>query len=131
MNKQWTLTRAFQPAAVAAEETKILFKVKKGWRVMSGSCLPIARADVATTSTMAMGTNVVNEDMVLVNFLFSAIDLETMVPGVPIDGDGDYSRRHLYEADSVVYAQYSPGGGSVGLTRPKVRFSLLISDERY
>lgn len=118
------MTKSFQPAAVGANETKALFQIEKGERVLWASAMPLVAAAAATDTTMTLGDGADPDGLV------TAIDLEAMTPGTPQDGEGAYlasSGGKLYTADDTVDVVYA--GTTYGATNPKVSFTVAIARE--
>ncbi len=123
--KQWTQTRVYQPVDVTQGETVDLWFVKKGWRVLSVTVMPLVAAGAGTTSTIALRDALSFE-------LMAPLDTETMTPGVGIDSGpflGVLPSKY-YNADNSIRAVYATGA-TPGATKPKVRYSITLRDERY
>ncbi len=125
--KQWTVRKIYSPAAVGAGETTAILNVKKGWRVLSCHTLPLVAAAAGTDTTITVGDGVDPDGFQ------TAIDLEAMTPGTPIDGGAAAyfasAGGKLYTVDDTIDAVYA--GATFGATLPKVAITITIRDERY
>jgi hypothetical protein len=118
------LYKDFQPAAVGSNETKALFTVKKGQRVIAASyrCEIAAAASTDTTMTLGDGTDT--------DGFIAAIDLEAASAGGLGNGAGALLATDggkLYTADDTVDVVYS--GTTYGATNPKFTFCITIVTE--
>src|SRR5262245_18634397 len=96
--------REFQPAAVGSGETRALFNVKKGERVLWSSYMPVIAAAATTDTTMVLG------DGGATNGFQTAIDLETSTAGTPVNNPGTFvanSGGKLYTVDDTVDVVYA------------------------
>jgi hypothetical protein len=113
--------KKFQPAAVGSNETKALFSVKKGERVLWATALPEIKAAASTDTSMTLGDG---DDA---DGLITAIDLETMTAGTPISHTNAgaylaYSGGKIYTADDTIDVVYA--GTTYGATNPSVTFMI-------
>lgn len=116
--------REFQPAAVGTGETKALFTIKAGYRVVwaSGRAQIAAAASTDTTFTLGDGTDP--------DGLITAVDLEATAAGTLVDGEGAFlsnSGGKLYTVDDTVDVVYA--GTTFGATNPKMKFKIAIVRE--
>lgn len=118
--------KTFQPAAVGSDETKALFSIKKGERVLWASYRPEIAAASSTDTTMILGHG---DDT---NGLIEAIDLEAMTPGAIVQGALTAtllltSGGVLFAADDTIDVVYA--GSTYGATNPKVTFCIAVIRE--
>lgn len=119
------LQKTFQPAAVATDETKALFPIKKGERVLWASAQKLTLAAAATDTTITLGDGDDPDGFI------AAIDTEDGAVGDLINGAGAYlatSGGKLYTADDTIDAVYD-NGTTVGAVNPKVRFTVCVVRE--
>lgn len=114
----------FQPAAVGSNETKALFAVRAGERVVfaSARCLTAAAASTDTTMTLGDGASAAG--------YIAAIDLEATAAGTLVNGQGallNQSGGKLYTADDTVDVVYA--GTTYGATNPKYKFKIGVVRE--
>lgn len=109
----------FQPAAVGDAETKALFTMRPGERVIFSSARMEIAAAASSESTVSLGDGSGTASLI------GAIDTEANAAGTIINGQGAYlnqSGGKLYTAaDTVdaVYAVVTPGA-----TNPKITFCI-------
>lgn len=114
----------FQPTAVGSNETKGLFNVKAGERVLWASCRALIAAAAATDTIMTLG------DGTSVAGYIASIDLELTVAGTIVNGQGvllNQSGGKLYTVDDTVDVVYS--GTTYGATNPKMKFVICLARE--
>jgi hypothetical protein len=114
----------FQPTAVGSDQTKALFNIKKGERVLAAS----ARASIAAASST--DTSMILGDGTDTNGYIEAIDLETTAAGTLVNGAGTllaFSGGKLYTADDTVDVIYA--GSTYGATNPKYVFKIAVVQE--
>lgn len=115
------LEAVFQPAAVGAGETKALFKVHAGDRVVWASARALIAAAAATDTTVTLGDGTSTDGFI------AAIDLEATAAGTRVNGAGalfNQSGGKLYTADDTIDAVYA--GTTYGATNPKLRFVIAV-----
>lgn len=119
--KTWKLSKEFQPAAVGTDETKVLFGVAAGVRVISASYRVLIASAASSAVTMTLGDGDDPDGYI------AAFDPETATSA---SGAGAYfatSGGKLYTAADtidVVYDQTTPGA-----TNPKVLFTVTFQRE--
>ncbi len=109
----------FQPAAVGVTETKALFTVRAGERVLFASARIDIAAAASTQTTYTLG------DSDGVASYIGSIDTETNVAGTIIDGNGAYlaeSGGKLYAADDTVDVVYTVT--TAGAVNPMATFCI-------
>jgi hypothetical protein len=114
----------FQPAAVGANETKALFAVNAGERVIWASARVQIAAAAATDTTVTLG------DGASAAGYIAAIDLEATAAGTLVGGAGALlasSGGKLYTADDTVDVVYA--GTTYGATNPKIKFKIAVVRE--
>lgn len=120
----------FQPAAVGSDETKALFQIRAGERVVSASARVLIAAASSTDTTMILG------DGTDTNGYIEAIDLEANAAGTLIDGAKGGSATFgvltsqggkLYTTADTVDVVYA--GTTYGATNPKVKFKIGVVRE--
>jgi hypothetical protein len=119
------LIRTFQPAAVATPETKVLFNIKKGERVLWASAQVIRAAAAGTDSTISLG-----DGDSAVGFI-AATDTEATTAGTIVAAAGAYTNQSggkLYLADDTVDADYAHGG-TPGAVAPIYRFTIAVTKD--
>ena len=117
------LRKTFQPAAVGSDETKALFSVKKGERVLWASAMPEIAAAGSTDTTMTLGDGADTDGFI------TAIDLEAMTAGTPVAHTAagaffNSSGGKIYTVDDTIDVVYA--GTTYGATNPKVTFMVAI-----
>lgn len=125
-SKIWRRSKEFQPAAVGSTETKALFAVKEGWRVLSCSARVLQNSAATTDSTMTVG-----DGSDVDGFLVATTDLDLETSTGIVNGAGAYlatSGGKLYAADDTVDVVYT-AGTTPGATNPKVRFTLTFTKD--
>jgi hypothetical protein len=118
-----TQYREFQPAAVGSNETKELFAVKAGMRVLAVAIMPLTAAAGSTTSTITVGDGGSVNGFVIATTNY---DPEASTVGTLVDGTGTYlgAFGKLYTVDDTIDVVYT--SGTAGATNPKVGVYLTL-----
>jgi len=119
-------TMLFTPAVVTTDETKALFNVHKGDRVLWASAIVQVAASVGQVGTMSLGDGT---DVAGFIAAFTPTAASAGV-GVPINGAGALlatSGGKLYTVDDTVDVVFDYTSGGVIL--PRVRFIIAIVRE--
>jgi hypothetical protein len=114
----------FQPTAVGSDQTKALFQVRKGERVIAASARALIAAAASTDTTMTLGDGADPDGYI------AAIDLEATTAGTLVGGAGallNQSGGKLYTADDTVDVVYA--GTTYGATNPKYKFKIAVVQE--
>lgn len=115
----------FQPAAVGSDETKAVFNIRAGERVVFASVKPLIAAAASTQSTISLG------DGSGVAGFITAYDTESAAVGTLIDGGtATYfasSGGKLYLAADTIDATYDQT--TPGATNPKCKFKIGVIRE--
>ena len=117
--------RVFTPVDRTVTETKALFSVQRGHRVLWASVEKNTLAAASTTSTMTLGDGADVD-----GYVAAELDLETGAVGDLVAGDGAYldaSGGKLYTVADTVDVVYT--AGTPGAVTPRVTFAIGLIRE--
>lgn len=127
MNHNVDLRKAvFIPAAIGSDETKAVFTMRPGERVLFSSSKLLQAADASTTSTVTLGDGVDPDGFIKATDL----DLETATIRVLAQGTGAYldvGGGKLYTVADTIDVVYA--NGTEGATLPIVEFRIAVYRE--
>jgi len=119
-------TQLFTPAVVTTDETRALFNVHKGDRVLWASAIVQVAASVGQVGTMSLGDG----DGVAGYIAAFTPTAASAGVGVPIVGAGTFlafSGGKLYTVDDTIDVVFDYTSG--GVINPRVRFTIALVRE--